>query len=261
MGDRNSTTYAAPDIVSYYTQLNRLQPAESALLERLRNQLPTMKMLDIGVGGGRTTQHFAPLVEQYVGIDYSPKMVTACQKRFSQLDDSMCFHVGDARDLRQFDDSSFDFILFSFNGIDYVSHEDRLKVFQEIKRVGREGCYFFFSSHNLQALENELAWRKKIGQNPLKTYENLVMLGLFWLFNRPMTRETLTGADYLIVRDESHNFRLDTYYIRATQQIKQLSQDFNQVEIYPWQSTESVLDMDAAIMDRDLWTYYLCRAR
>ncbi|MEM7793212.1 MAG: class I SAM-dependent methyltransferase, partial [Cyanobacteria bacterium P01_C01_bin.118] len=200
-----------------------------------------------------------PLVDQYVGIDYSPQMVAACQKRFSQLDDSISFDVVDARDLSQFNDSSFDLILFSFNGIDYVSHEDRLKIFQEIKRVGKEGCYFFFSSHNLQALENGLIWRKQIGPNPLKTYENLVMLGLFWLFNRPMTRNTLSEADYLVVRDESHNFRLDTYYIRAAQQVKQLAKDFSQVEIYPWQSTERILDMDAAIMGRDLWVYYLCR--
>ncbi|MFG6096717.1 class I SAM-dependent methyltransferase [Leptothoe sp. ISB3NOV94-8A] len=259
MGTRNATTYAAADIVNYYAQLNRLQPAESALLERLRDQLPRMKMLDIGVGGGRTAQHFAPLVEQYVGIDYSPEMVVACQKRFGKLDHSISFEVGDARYLRQFDDNSFDFILFSFNGIDYVSHEDRLKIFQEINRVGKQGCYFFFSSHNLQALEKELTLQKQIGLNPVKTYVNLVILGLFWLFNRSITRAILEESEYLIVRDESHNFRLETYYIRAAQQIRQLSKDFSHVEIYPWQSTERILDLDASVMGRDLWLYYLCR--
>ncbi|MBT9311745.1 class I SAM-dependent methyltransferase [Leptothoe kymatousa] len=259
MDDRNSTTYAAADIVNYYAQLNRLQPAEADILERLRHQLPTMKMLDMGVGGGRTAQHFAPLVQQYVGIDYSAEMVTACQKRFSTCSYATRFETADARDLSQFEDNSFDFILFSFNGIDYVSHGDRLRILQEIKRVGKQGCYFFFSSHNLQALEREMTWQKQIAPNPLKTYENLVMLGLFWLFNRPMTRQLLATSQHLIVRDESHNFRLDTYYIRAAQQVEQLSQDFSQVEIYPWQSTESIADMDAAIMGRDLWLYYLCR--
>ncbi|ESA32395.1 methylase [Leptolyngbya sp. Heron Island J] len=261
MGTRNATTYAAADIVNYYAQLNRLQPAESALLERLRDQLPRMKMLDIGVGGGRTAQHFAPLVEQYVGIDYSSEMVAACQQRFRKLNHPMSFAVADARDLSQLDNNSFDFILFSYNGIDYVSHDDRLKILQEIKRVGKQGCYFFFSSHNLQALENELTWQKQIGANPLKTYENLVMLGLFRLFNRSINRQILAKANYLIVRDESHNFRLETYYIRAEQQIRQLSKDFSHVEIYPWQSTEKVLDLDAAAMGRDLWIYYLCRIK
>ena len=259
MGTRNATTYAAADIVNYYAQLNRLQPAESVLLERLQDQLPRMKMLDIGVGGGRTTQHFAPLVEEYIGIDYSSEMVAACQKRFRKLNHPMTFEVGDARDLSQFDNNSFDFILFSFNGIDYVSHDDRIKILQEIKRVGKQGCYFFFSSHNLQALENELTWQKQIGANPLKTYENLVMLGLFRLFNRSINRQILKKSNYLIVRDESHNFRLETYYIRAEQQIRQLSKGFSHVEIYPWQSTEQVLALDAAAMRRDLWLYYLCR--
>ena len=259
MSDRNATTYAAEDIVNYYTQLNRLQPAEAALLERLRDQLSTMTMLDIGVGGGRTTQHFAPLVKQYVGIDYSSEMVAACQTRFKSSNYPISFEVGDARELSQFDDSSFNFILFSFNGIDYVSHQDRLKIFQEIKRVGKPGCYFFFSSHNLQALENELIWQKQIRPNPLKTYENLVMLGLFWLFNRSINRQTLKQANRLIVRDESHNFRLDTYYVRAAQQLRQLAKDFSQVEIYPWQSSERILDLDTPDVGRDLWLYYLCR--
>ncbi len=259
MGDRNETTYNAVDIVNYYAQLNRLQPAEASLLERLRDRLPNMKMLDMGVGGGRTAQHFAPLVNQYVGIDYSPEMVVACQERFKKLDHLISFEVADARDLSRFDNDSFDFILFSFNGIDYASHQDRLKIFQEIKRVGKQGCYFFFSSHNLQALESGLIWQKQISPNPLKTYENLVMLGLFWLFNRLINRESLAMADYLIVRDESHNFRLDTYYIRAEQQLRQLAKDFSQVEIYPWQSTEKITDMDASVMSQDLWLYYLCR--
>ena len=143
MGDRNATTYAAADIVRYYSQLNRLQPAEAALLERLRHLLPGMKMLDVGVGGGRTTRHFAPLAQHYIGIDYSPEMVAACQQRFGEFGDSISFEICDARGLRQFDDNSFDFILFSFNGIDYVSHEDRLKIFQEIKRVGKRRLLFF----------------------------------------------------------------------------------------------------------------------
>ncbi|MEA5462368.1 class I SAM-dependent methyltransferase [Leptothoe sp. PORK10 BA2] len=261
MGDRNESTYNAADIVNYYAQLNRLQPAEAGILERLRHQLPTMKMLDIGVGGGRTAQHFAPLVEHYIGIDYSSEMVIACQKRFRQLSHPMRFEVGDARDLSQFKNNSFDFILFSFNGIDYASHQDRLKIFQEIERVGKEGCYFFFSSHNLQALERNLMWQNQIGPNPLKTYENLVMLGLFWLFNRPMNQKSMATKDHLIVRDESHNFRLDTYYIRAAQQLKQLSTNFSHVEIYPWQSTKKITNMAAAIISNDLWLYYLCRIK
>ncbi|NEP57098.1 MAG: class I SAM-dependent methyltransferase [Symploca sp. SIO2G7] len=256
---RNKTTYTAASIVNHYARLDWLQPAEVAILEKLRSQLANMKMLDMGVGGGRTTLYFAPLVKQYVGIDYSPKMIAACQQRFKDSEYPISFEICDARDLSQFGDNSFDFILFSYNGIDSVSHTDRLKIFAEVKRVGKPGCYFFFSSHNLQTLEKGLTWQKQLSINPFEIYLNLVSLGLFWLFNRSINRRKVANSDYLIVRDESHMFGLDTYYIRAAQQLKYLSQDFSNVEIYPWKSKERVLEMDAPIMETELWLYYLCQ--
>ncbi|NET61675.1 MAG: class I SAM-dependent methyltransferase [Symploca sp. SIO2E6] len=258
---RNQTTYTAASIVNYYAGLDWLQPAEIAILERLQPQLGTMKMLDIGVGGGRTTLYFAPLVKKYVGIDYSPQMIAACQQRFKDSEYPMILEIGDARDMSQFDDNSFDFILFSYNGIDYVSHEDRLKILAEVKRVGKSGCYFFFSSHNLQALEKGLTWQKQLSINPFRIYTNLLALGLFWLFNSSLNRQKLANSDYLIVRDESHLFRLDTYYIRAAQQLQDLSQDFSPVEIYPWKSQARILEMDTPVMETELWLYYLCQVK
>jgi len=258
---RNKTTYTATSIVNYYAGLNWLQPAEIAILEQLQPQLGTMKMLDMGVGGGRTTLYFAPLVKQYVGIDYSPKMIAACQRRFKDSEYAISLEVGDVRDMSQFEDDSFDFILFSYNGIDYASHQDRLKILAEVKRVGKPGCYFFFSSHNLQALDKGLTWKKQLSINPFKIYTNLMALGLFWLFNLSLNRQTVANADHLIVRDDSHLFRLDTYYIRAAQQLEQLSPDFSDFEIYPWKSQERVLDMDAPILETEQWLYYLCQVK
>ena len=118
--DRNLKTYTSADIVGYYSQLKALQPAEEAILTLLKPGLGSMKMLDIGVGGGRTTRHFAAVTAEYVGIDYSAGMIDACKERCSG-DANTTFHVGDARDLSRFEDDCFDFILFSFNGIDYIS--------------------------------------------------------------------------------------------------------------------------------------------
>ncbi|NEQ95882.1 MAG: class I SAM-dependent methyltransferase [Cyanothece sp. SIO2G6] len=258
---RNKATYTDTGIVNYYTGLQGLQPAEVAILERLRPQLATMKMLDMGMGGGRTTLHFAPLVKQYVGIDYSPGMVAACQKRFSDVDHPVRFEVCDARDMSQFADDSFDLILFSYNGIDYVSHRDRLSIFAEVKRVGKTDGYFLFSSHNLQALEQNLTWKKQFNINPLELYINMVSLGIFWLFNQTLSRQTIADSDYLIVRDDSHLFRLNTYYVRVRQQQKQLIQNFSDVEIYPWNRKEKVVAMDDRDMETALWLYYLCRIK
>jgi ubiquinone/menaquinone biosynthesis C-methylase UbiE len=257
--DQNKTTYKTSQIVNYYVQLNTLQPAEKAVLDLFKEQSSRLQMLDIGVGGGRTTQHFSAIASQYIGIDYSAEMISACTKRFSRSSVKMQFKVCDARDLSQFADSSFDFVLFSFNGIDYTCHEDRLKIFQEVSRVGKPGGYFFFSSHNLQGFEQVFNIRSHISLNPLKTYVNLVMFALLHLFNRSLTLVQLKVVDYAIIRDESHNFRLSTYYIRPKEQIHQLSQWFNQVKVYSWKNEIEIEDPQALITNDDMWLYYLCQ--
>ncbi len=39
-----------------------------------------MDMLDMGVGGGRTTKYFAPLVRFYIGADYAFPMLKSAKK-------------------------------------------------------------------------------------------------------------------------------------------------------------------------------------
>jgi ubiquinone/menaquinone biosynthesis C-methylase UbiE len=60
-----------------------------------------------------------------------PELVQRVKKKYPNGD----FRVGDARDLSQFEDESFDFVLFSYNGIDVISHPDRLRTSREIYRV------------------------------------------------------------------------------------------------------------------------------
>ena len=258
MIDKNKETYTKSNIVWHYTQLSLLQPAEKTILDLFQDRLPTMKMLDIGIGGGRTTKHFAPLAGEYIGIDYSAKMIAACRQRFSVSSQNISLEVADARSMNQFADNSFDFILFSFNGIDYVSHRDRLQVFKEVQRVGKTGCYFFFSSHNLQGIAREFDYKKQIRLNPFKTYVNLAMFALLKLFNFSITHDQLKTADYLIIRDESHNFRLQTYYIRPQAQIQQLASHFNNIEIYSWKTGLKILDKSDQSINSDMWLYYLC---
>ncbi|XGV95558.1 MAG: class I SAM-dependent methyltransferase [Leptolyngbya sp. BL-A-14] len=258
VGDRNQDTYAAAHIVRHYAQLGALQPAEKTVLDLLRDRLPGMNMLDIGVGGGRTTKHFAAIVADYTGIDYSDVMIAACKKRFAGASPTVQFAVCDARDLSRFKDNSFDLILFSFNGIDYMSHADRLQVFQEVRRVGKPGSYFFFSSHNLLGFEHAFSVRKQFSRNPFKTYVNLVMLAVLRCFNPSMTLQQLNASAYVVVRDESHNFRLQTYYVRPQEQLSQLEPGFSKITIYSWKSGLNLRDTCELLANEDLWLYYLC---
>jgi ubiquinone/menaquinone biosynthesis C-methylase UbiE len=254
----NQNTYSTPSIVNYYAQLSLLQPAEKTILDLIQTRLVNITMLDIGVGGGRTTQHFAEIATDYIGIDYSAKMIAACQKRFANSSPAIRFEVCDARDMSRFPDRTFDFILFSFNGLDYISHADRLEVFQAVRRIGKPGGYFCFSSHNLQGIEHSFNWQNQLHFNPLMTYVNLMMLALFRLLNRSISRQQLQTSPYLILKDESHNFKLQTYYIRPSEQIKQLESTFKQIRIFSWQSGLEITTESELNSNVEMWLYYLC---
>ncbi len=93
----NKRVYNSEDVVSLFVPLTNLQKPEETILNELKNKLPNMKMLDIGVGAGRTTVHFAPLTKEYVGIDCSDNMIRECQKKFRNYSKKVSFMTADAR--------------------------------------------------------------------------------------------------------------------------------------------------------------------
>jgi ubiquinone/menaquinone biosynthesis C-methylase UbiE len=265
---QNQVTYQTGDVVRHYTQLQRLQPGEAVILDELRSaigdaQLKQWSMLDIGVGAGRTSKHFAPLMGQYWGVDYSAEMVAAAQQRFPQWadDDAIRFTVGDARDLADVPNDSQDLVLFSFNGIDSVSESDRSKVFDAVVRVARSGAYFGFSSHNLTAFERTLEVRRHLSWNPITTYVDLVMLGIVRALNFSLDRQKLSDRGHTFIRDESHNFRLKQYYIRPEAQIDQLADRFTNVRVFSWKTGVELVTPEQREACEDLWLYYFCQVR
>jgi len=101
-------------------------------------------VLDLGVGGGRTTSLLRLVSSGYVGIDYTPELVDLCRRRHPGAD----VRLGDARDLAGLDDGSFGLVVFSHNGIDAVDHEDRERVLAEAHRVLGPGGIFCYSTLN-----------------------------------------------------------------------------------------------------------------
>ena len=115
--------YNSKKIYNDYARRNYLEKPEIAILDELFCQLASMDMLDMGVGGGRTTSYFAPIAKSYIGADYASQMVKVCREKFK---DKHKFVEADARSMNEFEANSFDFVLFSFNGIDSFGHQDRL---------------------------------------------------------------------------------------------------------------------------------------
>lgn len=254
----NLKAYQAHDVVQEYAAAMHLQKSEQAILKLLEGRLSRMSMLDIGVGGGRTTLHFARLVQRYVGIDFSDTMVQACRERFAGWPDHVSFATGDARDLSAFPDETFDFVLFSFNGIDYMSHGDRLATLAEIRRVGKCGGLFCFSTHNLQSLPNRLSLRRCLSAG----FRNLGSEILYWarlrLANPGVTARSLLQRSYGIYNDGAHDFRLKTYYIRPDEQIRQLGTFFDDIAIFEKSTGNRIEDPSAWGSTTDPWIYYLC---
>jgi SAM-dependent methyltransferase len=145
--DTNLQIYNAPQVAAHYAALDYLTPCERLLFE---TYIPTQSdVLDLGVGGGRTTAFLAQRAKKYIGVDYAPAMIEACRSRFSGIE----FVVGNAADLSAFPDNSFDAVVFAFNGIDYLLPEPaRRKCFEHIRRILRPGAAVIFSSHNPRAV-------------------------------------------------------------------------------------------------------------
>jgi ubiquinone/menaquinone biosynthesis C-methylase UbiE len=256
----NKNAWEDEDIVEYYTRLKDLQPSEITIYNILRSGLPDMSMLDIGVGAGRTTHHFAGLVKEYIGIDYSEKMIARCRERFAEASGNISFQVCDVRSMAMFEDNRFDLVWFSFNGLDSMPHDDRLAALREIHRIGKPGGYFCFSSHNLQYI-NQLGMREQLNQKPaamLKRISDWVKLSI--IYNNPLQILKLMRSSHAFINDGAHEYRLKQYYITPPEQVKQLSGYFENVRIFLTDGSEVQNGHELSKIN-DWWVYYLCNVR
>lgn len=265
--------YNSKKIYNDYAQRNYLEKPEIAILDELFCQLASMDMLDMGVGGGRTTSYFAPITKSYIGADYASQMVKVCREKFK---DKYKFIEADVRSMDEFEDNSFGFVLFSFNGIDSFGHQDRLKALKEIRRVLKNNGYFCFSSHNLnwKNLHNLFSFK-------LNDYNNKNMYGI----KNPIKRQTylfktkyrafrlallnksfkmadliarLREKDYGHIYDNSLNGKAKIYYISYHEQLRQLKRA-GFIEIFSY-SRNGLKTTDEEELNNGGWIYYLCKA-
>lgn len=151
----NLETYSAPEVVAHFAQLSYLTACERLLFDTYLRR--GSDILDLGVGGGRTTPYLSKIAGRYVGVDYSEEMIRICREKFKAVD--LQFEVADAADLSCFADESFDSIVFSFNGLDYLApDEKREQCLRECYRLLRHGGVLIFSSHNPRSLFLDLQW-------------------------------------------------------------------------------------------------------
>lgn len=253
MREINDQIWLDEKIVSHYAHPSRLQPPEIAIFEQYRNWIAGKKILDIGCGGGRTSEALLPVAGEYTGLDFSQAMIDICKKNFK----SGQFVQADARDMKIFKDENFDFILFSYNGIDYMEHSDRMQTFREINRVLHPQGLFVFSSHNRNYKDATISPRLFFSKNPFTLFKNTARYFKESYRHSLLSKRQIFNEDYAVINDEAHEYRLLTYYVSKRKQREQLAlTGFEILEMRDVRGgivTECDDDKDSA------WIYYVAK--
>ena len=256
---QNRQFYERRSIGAHYASVSALQPGEEEVFRRHRATIAAGRILDLGVGGGRTTAFLLDMSRNYVGIDFSREMIARCRRRFPETR----FEVRDAQDLSLFADESFDFILFSCTGIDSVGHSERLNIFSEVRRLLAPDGVFSFSSHNRRFTVPRPWDLRHFAVNPVREpwrFAKRIVSYPVGILNYLRLHSDFQSEEYCIRTDSAHLYSIIHYWIDAAAQKRQLeSSGFGQVELFGADGRE--LGWADAQRSDDPWFHYVCKAK
>jgi SAM-dependent methyltransferase len=212
------------DAIDQYVAASELSPPEAIALQALTGEARDQPILDLGVGGGRTVGPLRAISSDYVGIDYSPRMVAAAKLRHPDAR----IEQADACDLSAYPADHFQLVVFSCNGIGMVGHADRLRILASVRRVLRPGGAFVFSNHNPHPNTDRFALPAlQLAVNPIRS---LVRTARFArsaavrVANRLRNRRhEVRTAEYAIVNSVCHDYGVMLYVIDHAHQEQQLA--------------------------------------
>ena len=246
----NKRNYEKKNIVSSYAH-SLLQKPEERILEKYRKNILGKRVLDVGCGAGRTTSYLNDLSKSYTGIDYSFEMIEVCRERFKHVP----FIHGDVRNMYMFKDGSCDFVMFAYNGIDSISHEDRIMGLREINRVLCQNGLFVFSTHNRNHRNAITCPGFPFSFDPHTLRKNIFKFVKSICNHRKQKKKQKFEKKYAIINDRAHNYAMLTYYIDKKNQRSQLREvGFDVVEMYD--TFGNVLE-DNSYDGDSAWIYYV----
>lgn len=214
-----------------------LNAQERAALASVIEEIRGKRILDIGIGAGRTVRALRAISADYVGVDYVQEMVDHCRSQFP----GARFERVDARSMTQFDDGSFDLVFFSCNGISMVDHDGRMAILKEVRRILSSRGAFIFSTCNRDSPQYEAIFRfpeLQWTRNPAKLlvrWGRFLVQSIYRVANRLRYRShEIRAVDYAIINDVCHHYRTMLYFISAGDQCRQLaSAGFNgEISLY-----------------------------
>jgi SAM-dependent methyltransferase len=226
----NRRTYRSRGAVRQFAAASGwLEPGERLAIQRVAATSRDAAILDIGIGGGRTTPLLTSISRNYIGVDYTPCMIEIARRRFPGI----CFQEMDARSLR-FADGSFQLVMFSYNGIDSVDPAGRIEILRQVHRVLRPGGYFVFSSLNRDGPAWGASWPdwsvfREAGLSPPRLANAVGKFALGGI-NRLRTHPSCIGRPAAIGLISAHNFGLLVVFTSLGGQLLQLKECGFQVE-------------------------------
>ena len=243
--------YEDVDHVNSYLKEKDLQKPEQNILKKYSDKFKNAILLDIGIGTGRTTYHFAPIVDTYIGTDISQGMINGAKTNFKNQ--NLEFLVSDARSMPEFSDNTFDVVFFSFNGLDYIEIDERILFFNEVKRICKPNALLVFSTHNI--LNIPLLMKFKFSFHPIYLLGNLIQYFKLKSHNKHLD---LINKKVIKINDGAHNFGLNTTYINPIYQ-KQLLESYNFKDICCFGSSNgNQIDINDLPKTLDPWVYFTC---
>ena len=134
---RNKEAFSLKEALEQYSQFY-LFPVEERIFRD--HFAKPGKVLDIGCGCGRTGLFLKRMGHAVTGIDIVPEMIEEARKLVPGVE----FNVMNACAL-EFENESFDYVLFSFNGIDCIHPSAKRELcLKEIHRVLKRGRVLAF---------------------------------------------------------------------------------------------------------------------
>lgn len=221
----NRAIMASGRVVSGYSRSSGLAEPEQAALARIADEARGKPILDLGVGGGRTVAPLRAISEDYLGVDYTEAMVTACRRAYP----GVRFEHADARDMHGVKDASIFLAFFSCNGLGMVGHADRLRILKEVRRVLMPGGMFLFSTHNLASDDARAGFKlpdPELTLNPARLAVRLLRFGrrtATRVYNRRRFAKLVEHGDgWSVINDECHDYGTMLYYVDLKEQRRQL---------------------------------------
>jgi SAM-dependent methyltransferase len=205
-----------------------IDPGEKAAIDDARGRLASnpsgkLRILDIGIGGGRTVPLMLDMSHEYVGIDMAPKLLSIAGERFPALD----LRVMDARSL-DFEPERFELVAFSYNGIDAVDLHGRLQILAEVHRVLAPDGLFVFSALNRDGPDHDPRLtvpgpRRDHALIPelIRTVPKAIVDGWNYWRLRALNER---GENISVSTLSAHNFGVLAIFISVPEQVRQLEE-------------------------------------